>query len=64
MNILGFFRPGFWEIAVIVLVALALFGTAKLPAIGRALGDAIRGFRSSVKEENDDKGGDDTAHMP
>lgn len=52
MNILGFFKPGFWELVIILLVVLVLFGAAKLPAIGKSLGEAIKGFRKSVKDED------------
>jgi sec-independent protein translocase protein TatA len=51
--ILSFFRPGIWEIAVILLVVVLIFGAARLPKIGRALGEAIRGFRKSVKDEGE-----------
>ena len=49
--ILSFFRPGIWEIIVVLLVVVLIFGAAKLPKIGSALGEAIRGFRRSVKDE-------------
>ena len=48
--ILSFFRPGVWEVVVILLVVLIIFGAARLPAIGRALGEAIKGFRSASKD--------------
>jgi sec-independent protein translocase protein TatA len=48
---------GFWEIVVILLIILILFGAAKLPEIGRALGKAIYEFKKAGKgleEENKD----------
>jgi sec-independent protein translocase protein TatA len=44
---------GFPELIVICIIALLLFGPSRLPEAGRALGQAIRGFRSSMdgKEE-------------
>lgn len=53
-NILGFFRPGLSELLIILLVVLVIFGAGRLPKIGAALGEAIKGFRRSSKEE--DKG--------
>ena len=50
---LSFLRPGIWEIAVILLVVVAIFGAARLPRIGRALGEAIRGFRKAAKGEGE-----------
>lgn len=42
MNIFGIGLP---EMAVIMVVALLIFGPKKLPEIGRSVGKAIRGFR-------------------
>lgn len=55
MNLLGFFRPGIWELVVILLIVLLLFGAAKLPQIGKYMGEAIRSFRKSVKDEGEEK---------
>lgn len=55
LNYLAFFRPGIWEILLILLIVLLLFGATRLPGIGQALGKAIRGFRESAKGE-DEKG--------
>jgi sec-independent protein translocase protein TatA len=41
---------GFWEILLILLVVLLLFGARKLPELGNSLGKAIHNFRSSMKE--------------
>ncbi len=47
MNIFGMGLP---EIAVIMVVALLIFGPKKLPEIGRSMGKAIRGFQEASKE--------------
>ncbi len=53
MNIFGIGLP---EMAVIMVVALLVFGPKKLPEIGRSLGKAIRGFQDASKEfENEFK---------
>ncbi|WP_169087736.1 twin-arginine translocase TatA/TatE family subunit [Paenibacillus sp. PL91] len=45
-------------LVIILLIALIVFGPAKLPLLGRAFGDTLREFRSStrgiVDEEQDD----------
>lgn len=41
---------GFWEITIILLIILILFGAAKLPEIGKALGKAIHEFKKAGKE--------------
>jgi sec-independent protein translocase protein TatA len=47
MNIFGIGLP---EMAVIMVVALLIFGPKKLPEIGRSLGKAMRGFQDASKE--------------
>jgi sec-independent protein translocase protein TatA len=37
------------ELLVIAVLALVLFGGAKIPEVGRGLGDGIRNFRSALK---------------
>jgi sec-independent protein translocase protein TatA len=36
------------HILVLLLVVLLVFGAKRLPEIGRALGDGIRGFKDSI----------------
>ena len=51
---------GFKELVVILIIVLVLFGAKRLRSIGTDLGGAIKGFRSAVKEgEEDDKPADD-----
>lgn len=47
---MGFGGLGMWEIILIFLVVLLLFGAKRLPEIGSSLGKGIREFKSSVKE--------------
>jgi len=39
---------GATEVILVVAVALLLFGPSKLPGLGKSLGQAIRGFKSSL----------------
>lgn len=53
MNIFGIGLP---EMAVIMVVALLVFGPKKLPEIGRSLGKTIRSFQDASQEfENEFK---------
>lgn len=53
MNIFGIGLP---EMALIMIVALLVFGPKKLPEIGRSLGKTIRSFQDASKEfENEFK---------
>ena len=47
--------PGPMELVVILLVVLLLFGTKRLPEIGRAMGEGIREFKKSLKEASSDE---------
>jgi sec-independent protein translocase protein TatA len=41
---------GVWELLVILLIVVVLFGASRLPQIGRGLGEGIRNFRRGVKD--------------
>ena len=46
--------PGGWELVLIVLVILLLFGAKKLPELARGSGRALRIFKSETKGLIDD----------
>jgi sec-independent protein translocase protein TatA len=43
----GLFQP--MHLLVILAIALVVFGPKKLPELGKGLGEAIRGFKDSLK---------------
>lgn len=47
--------PGGWELVLIVLVILLLFGAKKLPELARGSGRALRIFKSETKGLIDDE---------
>jgi sec-independent protein translocase protein TatA len=49
------FRMGPWEIALIVVIILIIFGVGKLPQVGGAIGKGIRSFRKAQSGELDDE---------
>lgn len=49
-----FGRLGPMELVLILVIALVVFGPAKLPEIGKAMGKAIREFKSSANSEDED----------
>ena len=51
MLALGSIGP--WEITIVVLVILILFGGKRLPELARGLGKGIREFRGAVSETSD-----------
>ena len=43
------------EIAIVLIIALLVFGPKRLPELGKSLGKGIREFKGSITGENDDK---------
>jgi len=41
---------GIWQLAIVLVIVLLLFGTKRLRNLGGDLGAAIKGFRSAVKD--------------
>ncbi len=55
---------GIWQMIIVLIIVLLLFGTKKLKNIGGDLGNAIKGFKKAVKDEgvkDEDKETADTA---
>lgn len=48
------FNLGFWEVAIIALVVLLLFGGKKIPELMRGLGKGVKSFKDGMKEVEDD----------
>lgn len=45
--------PGPTELIIILLIVLLIFGGKRLKNIGSDLGNAIRGFKKTMKDESD-----------
>jgi len=45
---------GPWEIAIVLVLALLIFGPKKLPDLGSSLGRSISGFKKGLKDTKDD----------
>jgi sec-independent protein translocase protein TatA len=52
-----------WQLLIILLIVMMLFGTKRLRGLGSDLGAAIKGFRSSVSGDGSD-GSDEHADKP
>lgn len=53
--------PSFWQILIAVAILLLIFGPKRIPDLGKSLGEAIRGFRKGIKEDDNKKPKDDTS---
>ena len=47
------------ELAIVLIIALVVFGPKRLPELGRSLGRGIREFRGSVSGSHGDEDDDD-----
>ena len=45
---------GLPEIAIVLVIALIVFGPKRLPELGKSLGSGLREFKASISGENDD----------
>lgn len=45
---------GFWEILLIVLVVILLFGGKKIPELMRGLGKGVKSFKDGLREIEDE----------
>jgi sec-independent protein translocase protein TatA len=44
---------GLPELLVIFVIVLVVFGPGRLPDVGKAIGDALRGFKKALKESEE-----------
>jgi sec-independent protein translocase protein TatA len=49
------FGLGLPEILLILFILILIFGTSRIPELGRGLGEGIRNFRKSVKGQEEDE---------
>ncbi len=45
---------GVWELLIVLVIVLLIFGASRLTGIGKGLGGAINAFRSEVKQGKED----------
>jgi len=46
---------GIWQLLIVLVIILLVFGTKKLKNLGSDLGGAIKGFKSAMGEDKADK---------
>ena len=49
------FRVGPWEIGLILVIILIVFGVGKLPQVGGAIGKGLRAFKKGQQGEEDEE---------
>tara|TARA_B100000927_G_scaffold276124_1_gene256648 strand:+ start:170 stop:337 length:168 start_codon:yes stop_codon:yes gene_type:complete len=48
---MGFGGISVWQLIIILVVVLLIFGSGKLRSLGSDLGSSIKGFKKAVKED-------------
>lgn len=43
--------PSIWQILIVLLIVLFIFGPKRIPGLGKSLGEAIRDFRKGLKSD-------------
>lgn len=52
---MGFGGISIWQLLIILVIVLLLFGTKKLRGMGGDVGTAIKSFRKAMKEDGSDE---------
>ncbi len=55
---MGFGGISIWQLLIILVIVVLIFGTKKLRGMGGDLGSAIKSFKKAVKEDDSAKGAD------
>lgn len=42
-----------WQILIVLLIVLLLFGPSRIPGLGKSLGQAIRGFKKGISDDDE-----------
>lgn len=46
-------KLGLWELAIILLIILLIFGAGRLPQIGSSLGRSMRSFKNAITGQDE-----------
>jgi len=52
---------GFGEIMVILLIVILIFGTRRIPELGKGLGEGIKNFKKAIKGDEEPEAKEKTA---
>lgn len=48
-------RIGFWELLIILVIVLLIFGAGRLPQIAKSIGESVKIFKKSMDEKDEEK---------
>lgn len=58
------FSLGPWEIGLLLIIMVFVFGPRRFPEIGKSLGEGITSFKKATRTDDDDKQLTDSAEKP
>lgn len=50
---MGFGGISLWQLLIVLVIVILLFGTKKIKSLGSDLGSAVKGFKNSVSDPDD-----------
>jgi len=52
-------KIGVWELVIVLLIVIAVFGAGKIASLGGALGKGVSDFRKAIRSDEKNKETDD-----
>ena len=52
---MGFGGISIWQLLIILVVLLLIFGSGKLKSLGSDLGSSLKGFKKAIKDEDSEE---------
>jgi sec-independent protein translocase protein TatA len=46
---------GIWQLLIVLVIVIMLFGTKRLKNLGTDLGGALKGFKTAIKEDEEEQ---------
>jgi len=50
---MGFGGISIWQLLIVLLIVILIFGTKRLKGMGKDLGGAVKGFKEGITDESD-----------
>ncbi len=47
--------PGIWELVIILVIVVLIFGAGKLPELGAGIGKGIKNFKNATRGDGNEK---------
>ena len=54
---------GPWEILLVLLLVVVLFGARKLPELGKGIGEGLKSLKKGLREASDEDGAESTENQ-